>query len=90
MKTACRQDSRRLDGTKVSLLQVDDNAVAVDSAFDGDAEEGVVPDFAVVGAAGRADGTATGEGENESGGSGVRAVVRGRRRRLLWPTPYNL
>ena len=54
----------------VPLLLVDDDAVAIDSALDGDAEEGVVPDFAVVGAAGRADGTAAGEGQNESGGGG--------------------
>ena len=57
----------------VSLLLVDDDAVAIDSALDGDAEEGVVPDFAVVGAAGRTDGTAAGEGENESGGGGEKS-----------------
>jgi len=73
VETACRQDSRRLDGTKVSLLLVDDDAVAVDSAFDGDAEQGVVPDFAVVGAAGRAHGATAGEGENESGGGGEKS-----------------
>ena len=73
METACRQDSRRLDGTKVSLLLVDDDAVAIDSALDGDAEQGVVPDFAVVGAAGRADGTAAGEGEDEGGGGGEKS-----------------
>ena len=73
MKTACRQDSRRLDDAKVSLLLIDDDAVAIDSALNGDAEQGVVPDFAVVGAAGRTDGTAAGEGENESGGGGEKS-----------------
>ena len=52
------------------LLVEDNDAITIDSALDGDAEEGVVPDFAVVGAAGRADGTAAGEGQNESGGGG--------------------
>ena len=54
----------------VSLLLVDDDAVTINSALNGDAKEGVVPDFAVVGAAGRTDGTAAGEGQNESGGGG--------------------
>ena len=57
----------------VPLLLVDDDAVAIDSALNGDAKEGVIPDFAVVGAAGRADGTAAGEGENESGGGGEKS-----------------
>ena len=39
----------------VSLLLVDDDAVTIDSALNEDAEESVVPDFAVVGAAGCAD-----------------------------------
>ena len=39
----------------VSLLLVDDDAVAVDNAFDGNSEQRVVSDFAVVGTAERAD-----------------------------------
>ena len=32
------------------LLLVDNDAVAIDSALNGDAEQGVVPDLAIVGA----------------------------------------
>ena len=55
---------------KSQRLLLDDDAVAIDSAFDGDAEEGVIPDFAVVGASGGAEGAAAGEqtSGDESGG----------------------
>ena len=64
---------RALSKAVVPLLLVDDDAVAIDSALDGDAEQGVVPDFAVVGAAGRAHGAAAGEGQDEGGDGGEKS-----------------
>ena len=44
----------------------DEDAIAIDCAFDGDAKNGVVPDFVVIRAsAGRTKGGAAGEGQDE-------------------------
>ena len=50
-------------------LLIDDNAIAIDSALNGDAKEGIVPDFVVVRASGGTQGSATSHGSEKSGGS---------------------
>ena len=50
---------------KSSSQLFDDDAIAIDKAFNRDAEEGVIPDFLVVGAVGRrAERAAAGHGSD--------------------------
>ena len=52
------------------LDRVDDQTIAVNGGFDGDTEEGVVPDVLGTGAGERSTGgTATGDGESDDGSS---------------------
>ena len=53
----------------LSLLLVDDDAITIDCALDGDAKEGLVPNLILVGTSGGTQGATASQGDEQHGGN---------------------
>ena len=70
------------------LLLVDNDAIAVDGALNGDAEEGLIPNLVVVHASGSAQGTASGHNcDHGNGDSAQQDFLHDRL--LMFATPHH-